>query len=112
MVVKKKVKKAVKKIVKKSAKKPVSKNSEKIKAKSIGKVSHFFDKISVVVIELTDKLKVGDKIKIKGSKTDFEQEVESIQIEHEQVKEAKAGQGIGLKVKEPARVNDLVYLVE
>jgi putative protease len=110
MVVKKKVKKAVKKT--KSAKKPIAKaKGEAKKEKLVGKVSHFFDKISVVVIELTGALKVGDIIRIKGNTTNFEQKVESIQIEHEQVKEAKAGQGIGLKVKEPARVNDSVYFL-
>ncbi len=75
----------------------------------IGKVTHFFTKISVAVVELKAPLSVGDKIRIVGPTTDFEQTVESMQIEHENVKMAKTGQSIGLKVKDPARENDTVY---
>ena len=80
--------------------------------KEIGKVTHFFDKIGVAVVELKDKLKVGDKIKIKGAKTDFEQSIESMQIEHANAKEAKKGDAIGLKVADKVRPNDKVYLLE
>ncbi|MEM3405464.1 MAG: translation elongation factor-like protein [Candidatus Pacearchaeota archaeon] len=79
--------------------------------KEIGKVTHFFDKISVAVVELTDSLEVGDKIKIKGTTTDFEQEVKEMQIEHQKIEKAKAGDLIGLKVEEKVRVNDKVYLL-
>ena len=79
--------------------------------KEIGKVTHFFDKISVAVVELKGKLKVGDKIKIKGAKTDFEQSIDSMQIEHANVKEAKKGDAIGLKVADKVRPNDKVYLL-
>jgi translation initiation factor IF-2 len=75
----------------------------------IGKITHFFSKIGVAVIELKKPLKVGDTIAIKGPTTDFEQEVDSMQIEHENVKEAKAGQSIGLKVAERVRETDAVY---
>ena len=77
--------------------------------KEIGRISHFFTKISVAVIELTSTLSVGDQIVIKGPTTDFEQTVNSMQIEHENVKVAKAGQSIGLKVNERVRENDTVY---
>lgn len=80
--------------------------------KEIGKVTHFFDKISVAVVELTDSLEVGDKIRIKGTTTDFEQEVKEMQIEHQKIEKAKAGDLIGLKVEEKVRVNDKVYLLE
>ena len=79
--------------------------------KEVGKVTHFFGKISVGVIELADNIKVGDKIHIKGATSDFEQSVDSMQIEHKEVQEAKAGESIGLKVKEPVREADKVYLV-
>ena len=79
--------------------------------KEVGKVSHFFTNISVAVIELSGKLVVGDKIRIKGATTDFEQKIASMQIEHEKVEEAKKGQGIGLKVKKPVREHDVVYKV-
>jgi len=77
--------------------------------KEVGRISHFFTKISVAVIELTSTLSVGDQIVIKGPTTDFEQTVNSMQIEHENVKMAKAGQSIGLKVNERVRENDTVY---
>ena len=80
--------------------------------REVGKVTHFFGKISVAVVELSDTLKVGDKIRIKGNTTDFEQVVESMQIEHQNVEKAEAGQAIGLKVKEKVREGDKVYVVE
>ncbi|MBX5328811.1 MAG: translation elongation factor-like protein [Candidatus Bathyarchaeota archaeon] len=75
----------------------------------VGRVTHFFPKISVAVIELTKPLSVGDTILIKGPTTDFEQVVESMQIEHKNVQQAKAGQSIGLKVAERVREKDMVY---
>ena len=81
-------------------------------AKEIGKVVHFFSKIQVAIIELSAPLKVGDTIKIKGHTTDFEQKVDSIQIEHQSVQEAKIGDAVGIKVSEHAREDDVAYLVE
>jgi len=77
----------------------------------VGKISHFFSKISVAVVDLTATLSVGDRIRIQGPTTDFEQTVESMQIEHENVKTAKKGQSIGLQVKERVREKDTVYKV-
>jgi len=79
--------------------------------KEIGKVSSFFSHVSVAAIKLTDKLKAGDKIHIKGNTTDFEDTVESIQIEKKEVKSAKKGDHIGIKVPEKVRPNDTVFLV-
>ncbi len=78
-------------------------------AKPIGKITHFYDKIGVAVVALDKKLKVGDKIKIGKNDELVEQEVKSIQIEHEKLTEAKKGQEIGLKVKGKVREGDLVY---
>jgi len=75
----------------------------------IGRITHFFTKISVAVIELTMPLAVGDTIMIKGPTTDFEQVVESMQIEHNNVQSADAGQSIGLRVAQRVRENDMVY---
>ena len=80
--------------------------------KEAGKVSHYFSKIGVAVIELSSDLKEGDKIHIKGHTTDFEQNVKSMQIEHDKVNEAKAGQSIGMKVDEHVREHDIVYIDE
>lgn len=76
----------------------------------VGKVTHYFSKIGVAVIEITDgSIKVGDEIHIKGHTSDFKQKVHSMQIEHEKVELAELGQSIGMKVHEPVRANDLVY---
>ena len=75
----------------------------------VGRITHFFSKISVVVVEVTAPLAVGDHILIKGPSTDFEQVVESMQIEHKNIQRAEAGQSIGLKVIQPAREKDVVY---
>ncbi len=75
----------------------------------IGTVTHYFGKIGVAVVVLTKELKVGEKIRFAGGKTDFEQEVNSMQIEKEQVNEAGKGESIGLKVDEKVRVGDDVY---
>jgi len=75
----------------------------------VGRVTHFFSKISVAVIELSASLAAGDTILIKGPTTDFEQVVESMQIEHENIEKAEAGQSIGLKVEQRVREGDIAY---
>ncbi len=78
----------------------------------VGRVTHYFGKISVAAVELTDgTLSVGDTIHIKGHTSDFTQKVESMQIEGQPVQHAEAGQTVGLKVVEHARKNDAVYKV-
>jgi putative protease len=80
--------------------------------KLIGKISHYFNKIDVGIIELTDgELKVGDTIHIKGHTSDFTQQVTSMQIEHEVVEKAKKGDGVGVKVGSPVHEHDQVFLV-
>ena len=80
--------------------------------KLIGRVSHYFTRIAVAAIELTDQLAVGDTIHIQGALTDFEQVVTSMQIEHENVEVAEAGQSVGIKVVARVRSGDAVYKVE
>ncbi|MFQ5952682.1 MAG: translation elongation factor-like protein [Candidatus Omnitrophota bacterium] len=77
----------------------------------IGKITHWYGHLSVGLVELTDTLKVGETIHIKGHTSDFTQEVESIQIEHENVPEAKAGDVIGIKVTDKVHPHDTVYKV-
>ena len=77
----------------------------------IGEVSTFFGHVNVAAIKLSDKLMVGDTIRIKGSTTDFETEISEIQINRNSVKEAKKGDHIGIKVKEKVRPHDKVFLV-
>ena len=77
----------------------------------IGKVSDFFARPVVAGIELTAPLKVGDKIHITGHTTDLEMTVASMQINNVDVKEAKAGDSVGVKVSERIRRGDTVYKV-
>ncbi|HEY9160359.1 MAG TPA: translation elongation factor-like protein [Desulfomonilia bacterium] len=79
--------------------------------KLIGKVSHYFSKISVAGIQLSEPLKVGDKISIEGATTKFEEIIESMQIDNATVTQAKAGDNIGIKVKDKTRVGDDVFLI-
>ena len=75
----------------------------------VGHVLHFFSKISVAVVELIIPLAVGDRILVKGPSTDFEQTVESMQIEGKSFQRIEGGQSIGLKLAQPAREKDVIY---
>ncbi len=77
----------------------------------VGHVTHYFTKIGVAVIELSDTISVGDRILIKGMTTDVEQAVNSMQIEHANMEKAEAGQSIGLKVNDRVREGDTVYKI-
>lgn len=78
----------------------------------IGVVSHYFGKIGVAAIDITEgELHVGDTIHVKGHTSDFTQEVGSMQIEHGSVEVAKAGESIGIKVVDHAREHDKVFKV-
>jgi selenocysteine-specific translation elongation factor len=77
----------------------------------IGQVSDFFARPVVAGIELTGALKLGDKIHIKGHTTDLELVVESMQINNVDVKEAKKGDAIGIKVSDRVRRGDTIYKV-
>ncbi len=78
----------------------------------IGKISHYFGKLEVAAVELTEgSLAVGDTIHIKGHTTDLREKVDSIQIEHDQVQSAKKGESIGIKVTDHVREHDVVYKV-
>jgi translation elongation factor EF-Tu-like GTPase len=79
--------------------------------KLVGKVNHWFGRIGVAGIELTDQLTVGDRIHILGHTTDFDQEVTSMQIMHQDVSAAGSGAEIGVKVRFKARPGDRVYKV-
>lgn len=75
----------------------------------VGKITHYFAKIGVAVVDVTGILKVGDEVHIKGHTTDFKQKVTSMQIEQDKIDAAEPGQSIGMKVAEPVRAHDLVY---
>jgi putative protease len=79
--------------------------------KEVGTITHYYGHVSVVIIELNDSLKVGDTVHIKGHSSDFTQLIDSMEIEHAGVQEAKKGDIIGLKISQKAHVNDKVYKV-
>jgi selenocysteine-specific translation elongation factor len=77
----------------------------------IGRVSDFFAKPVVAGITLTDTLKAGDRLHIKGHTTDLELTVESMQINNVNVTEGKAGDAVGIKVTDRVRPGDKVYKI-
>lgn len=77
----------------------------------IGEVTHYFDKISVAVLALTDTIRVGDTVHILGHSTDFQQEVASLQIEHQPVSEAGPGQEAAMHVKQRVHPHDKVFKI-
>jgi len=79
--------------------------------KAIGLVDHYFGNISVGMIKLSDTLKVGDRIRIKGKAADFTQGITSMQIDRVSAVEAKAGDLVSIKVEQKVRQGDTVYKV-
>ena len=78
--------------------------------KKIGEVFHFFGKIGVAAIRLTDgSLAIGDTVQIQGPTTNLEQTVDAMQIEHAAVSSADPGQEVGMKVRDRVREKDFVY---
>jgi len=116
MITKKKIVKKIskKKVVKKPIKKAVKKITKKIigKEKKIGKITHYFDKIKVVVVKLSDDLSVGETIRIVGGEnTNFKQKIVSMELDGEKIKKAKKGKHIGIKVKDRAREGYKVFKI-
>jgi putative protease len=79
--------------------------------KRIGHLTHFYDRICVAVLSLTDVLAVGDQVHIKGHSTDFAQEVLSMEIEHQKVIDVEPGDEVALKVIQPAKKGDVIYKI-
>ncbi|HLF17359.1 MAG TPA: translation elongation factor-like protein [Candidatus Omnitrophota bacterium] len=77
----------------------------------VGKVTHFFSRIQVVVVKLKGPLRVGNQVHIKGKTTNFKQKIRSIQIESVDVPAARKGQLVGLKVDKKAKEGDEVFLL-
>lgn len=78
----------------------------------VGKVTHYYDKIGVAIVELESDLANGDRIKfVRGGEDLFEQKVESMQIEHNKIESAKSGDVIGLKVDQPVKEGSEVFKI-
>ncbi len=80
--------------------------------KEIGRITNYFSKIGVAVIELTAPVQLGDEIHILGGERDFSQTVDSMQVEHQPIEEGQAGQEIALMLDQKARPGDVVYKTE
>ena len=84
----------------------------KVQGKLVGKILHYFSDIKVGVIKVSGVLSKGDKIRIMGGEsTDFNQNVDSMQVDHKEVKKTKKGDSVGLKVKEKVREGYKVYKI-
>lgn len=77
----------------------------------VGTISHYYDKIGVAVLNLSGDLASGDTIRISGHGGEFTQTVVSMQTEHEEIKEAKKGSQVGLKLDQPAKEGDEIFRV-
>ncbi len=110
-----KAKKKVKRVVKVRKAKPKAKKaakSAKPGMKLVGTITHFYPKVSAGVVKLSSGLKQGDNILVVHKNgSSFTQAVVSMQIAHQQIKEAKKGQSIGLEVDQEVKEGDKVYLV-
>ncbi len=77
----------------------------------IGEVIHFYNKIQVAVLRISEPIKLGDRLHFLGAHTDFLQEVRSMQIEHQPIEEAEAGSEVAVKVDQRVRRGDSVFLL-
>lgn len=77
--------------------------------KMLGKVTHYFGKLSVAVLDLKEPLTVKDQVAFRGATTDFEQKIDSIQVDHQSIEVAEAGQAAAVRVKDKVRVGDTIY---
>ena len=75
----------------------------------IGDVTHYFSRVGVAVLDIHEPLRKGDRIRIRGHTTDLPQQIDSMEIEHQQVEEAGPGDGVAIKVSDRVRVGDSVY---
>lgn len=79
--------------------------------KPAGEVVHYYGKINVAVLQLSEDLQVGDRVHFRGRHTDFEQTIDSMQIEHETVTEVEGGSEVAVKVGDRVRTGDQLFLM-
>lgn len=78
----------------------------------VGRVVEYYARIGVAGIQIEEgSLSIGDTIHIRGHTTNFEQVVESMELQHEPIQKAEPGQMVGIKVRERVRGKDTVYKV-
>ncbi len=79
--------------------------------KEIGKVTHWYDKISVAVVKLSGALATGDRIKVRRGKDEFETEISSMQIDHQQSNTAKKGDEVAVKLPQKTKEGAIIYKI-
>jgi hypothetical protein len=77
----------------------------------IGKVTHYFDRLGVAVLDLDSELDCGDSIHILGRITDFTQSVASMEVEHQKIQSASIGLEVALKVESEVRKGDTIFKI-
>ncbi len=77
----------------------------------VGKITHYYDRIGVAVLDLSDEIKVGETIHVHGHVTDFTQRIGSLEIEHQKIQSAGPGAEVALKMLEPVREGDIIFRV-
>ena len=77
----------------------------------LGQVEDYFAHVNVMALKLLAPVSVGNTIRIKGHTTDITQKIESMQIEHQPVQTASAGDSVGIKIADRARRTDVVYKI-
>jgi len=79
------------------------------KEKEIGKVVHWYGKINVAVVKLSSRLKVGDTIKVRHGDNEFEEMVNSMQLDHKPVESGKKGQEIAIQLSQEAKDGSVIF---
>lgn len=80
--------------------------------KPVGEVTHYYTNLGVGIIKVKTGLKAGDKVKFKGHTTDFDQIIDSMELDHKAIESAKKGDEIGVKTKDHVREGDMVYMAK
>ena len=80
--------------------------------KPIGEVTHYYGGIGVAIIKFKQETTVGDEVHFRGAHTDFVQKIDSMQYDHKDIKSAKKGQEVGIKVDKKVHENDKVYAAD
>jgi putative protease len=79
--------------------------------KPIGEITHYYGGIGVAIVKFKKEMEVGEEVRFKGAHTDFTQKIESMQYDHKDIKSAKKGQEVGIKVDEKVHEGDEVFEV-
>lgn len=78
----------------------------------VGIVIHYWRKAGAAQIELDHGVvQVGDRIRIKGHGHEFEQDVQSLEIDQRSKSEGYPGEHIAIAVDQPVHAKDEVFII-